>query len=108
MANTFSRKIARQVGVTANQVGSFTASTSTVVIGLSVCNTTGGAITANVYLNAATANTYLVANAPISSGASLAVVGGDQKVVLQSGDSIYVQSSAASSVDCILSIMEIT
>lgn len=108
MANTFSRKLARSVGTTANQVGSFSATTSTVVIGLSVCNTTGGAITANVYLNASAANTYLVANAPISSGASLAVVGGDQKVVLQSGDSIYVQSSAATSVDCIMSIMEIT
>lgn len=108
MANTFSRKLANSVGVTANQVGSFTASTSTVIIGLSVCNTTGGAITANVYLNTSAANTYLVANAPISSGASLAVVGGDQKVVLQNGDSIYVQSSAASSVDCIMSIMEIT
>jgi hypothetical protein len=49
-----------------------------------------------------------VTNAPVSSGSSLTVVGGDQKLVLISGDSIYVQSSAASSIDCIMSIMEIT
>jgi hypothetical protein len=35
-------------------------------------------------------------------------VGGDQKVVMETGDSIYVQSSAASSVDVVMSIMEIT
>jgi hypothetical protein len=35
-------------------------------------------------------------------------IGGDQKIVLITGDKIYVQSSAASSIDAILSIMEIT
>ena len=108
MANTFTRKLGRAIGTTANQIGSFTASTSTVVIGLSVTNTSGGAITANVYLNSGVGNTSLVTNAPVSSGSSLTVVGGDQKLVLISGDSIYVQSSAASSIDCIMSIMEIT
>jgi hypothetical protein len=78
-------------------------------VGLTVTNTSGSAITANVYINdASAANTYIVANAPISSGASLIPVGGDQKIVLITGDKIYVQSSAASSVDAVLSIMEIT
>lgn len=108
MANTFTRKLSRNIGTSAVQVGSYSATTPTVVIGLSVCNTTGGAITANVFLNASAANTFLVTNAPISSGAALAVIGGDQKLVLASGDSIYVQSSAATSIDCIMSIMEIT
>jgi hypothetical protein len=54
------------------------------------------------------ANTYIVANAPISSGASLVPIGGDQKIVMITGDKLYVQSSAASSVDAIMSIMEIT
>jgi hypothetical protein len=38
----------------------------------------------------------------------LVAVGGDQKVVLLPGDKIYVQSSAASSLDAVLSILEIT
>jgi hypothetical protein len=82
--------------------------TTAIAIGLTCTNTTGSAITANVFLANATANTYIVANAPISSGASLIPIGGDQKIVLITGDKIYVQSSAATSIDAILSIMEIT
>lgn len=110
MANTFTRKVSQNIGTSATQVGLYTvpSATTTVVIGLVCTNTTGGAITANVYLANATANTYIVANAPISSGASLIPVGGDQKIVMITGDKMYVQSSAASSIDTVMSIMEIT
>lgn len=111
MANTFTRKLSRQVGTTATDIGSYTvgADTTTVVVGLSVTNRTGSAITANVFIqDQATANTYLVTNAPISSGSSLVVGGGDQKLVLITGDKVYVQSSASSSLDAVMSIMEIT
>jgi len=110
MANTFTRKTSQNIGATATQIGAYTvaASTTTIVIGLTCTNTTGSAITANVYLANATANTYIVANAPISSGASLIPIGGDQKIVMITGDKMYVQSSAATSIDAILSIMEIT
>lgn len=110
MANTFKRKLSRGVGTTADEVGAYTvgAGVTTVVIGLTVTNTSGSAISANVFLNDGIANTNIVSNAPISSGSSLVVVGGDQKVVLETGDSIYVQSSAASSIDVVMSIMEIS
>ena len=110
MANTFTRKTSQNIGASATQIGAYTvpAATTTIVIGLTCTNTTGSAITANVFLANATANTYIVANAPISSGASLIPIGGDQKIVMITGDKIYVQSSAATSIDAILSIMEIT
>ena len=110
MANTFTRKTSQNTCATAAQVGAYQvpAATTTIVIGLICTNTTGSAITANVYLANATANTYIVANAPISSGASLISVGGDQKIVMVTGDRMFVQSSAASSIDTIMSIMEIT
>ena len=110
MANTFTRKLQQNVGATPAKIGNYTvaSSTSVVVIGLTVTNTTGSAIEANVFINNGVANTYVVANSPISSGASLVVVGGDQKIVLITGDSIYVQSSAATSIDAVMSIMEIT
>jgi hypothetical protein len=110
MANTFTRKTSQNIGATATQIGAYTvaASTTSIAIGLTCTNTTGSAITANVFLANATANTYIVANAPISAGASLIPIGGDQKIVLITGDKIYVQSSAATSIDAILSIMEIT
>ncbi len=109
MANTFKRKLSRAIGTTATQVGTYTvgAGNTAVVIGLTVTNTSGSAISANVFLNDGVANTSILTTAPISSGSSLVVVGGDQKVVLETGDSIYVQSSAASSVDVVMSIMEI-
>ncbi len=109
MANTFKRKLSRAIGTTATQVGTYAVGVgnTAVVIGLTVTNTSGSSIAANVFLNDSVANTSILTNAPISSGSSLVVVGGDQKVVLESGDSIWVQSSAASSVDVVMSIMEI-
>jgi hypothetical protein len=110
MANTFTRKTSQNVGASTDVIGNYTvpSATTTIVIGLTCTNTTGSAITANVFLANASANTYIVANAPISSGASLIPIGGDQKIVMITGDKIYVQSSAATSIDAILSIMEIT
>ena len=110
MANTFTRKLSRGIGTSATQIGSYTvaANTTVVVVGLTVTNKTGSSVTANVFINDGTANTYVTANAPISAGSSLVAVGGDQKVVLLTGDKIYVESSAASSLDAVLSILEIT
>lgn len=110
MANTFTRKLSRSIGNSASQIGSYAVpgGTTAVVIGLTVTNTSGSAIAANVFINDGVANTSLVTTGPISSGASLVVVGGDQKVVLLTGDSIWVQSSAASSIDAVMSLMEIT
>jgi hypothetical protein len=110
MANTFKRKLSRNIGTSPIIVGAYTvpAATTSVIIGLTVTNITGASLAANVFINDGVANTSLVTTGPISSGSSLVVVGGDQKVVMQTGDSIYVQSSAASSLDAVMSIMEIT
>lgn len=110
MANTFKRKLSRAVGTTPEIVGTYTVDVgaTSVIIGLTVTNILGAAVSANVFINDGAANTSLVTTGPISSGSSLVVVGGDQKVVMETGDKIYVQSSAASSVDVVMSIMEIT
>lgn len=110
MANTFTRKLSQNIGTSAIAVGSYTvaANTTVVVVGLTVTNKTGSSIAANVFINDGSANTFVTANAPVSSGSSLVAVGGDQKVVLLPGDKIFVQSSAASSLDAVLSILEIT
>lgn len=110
MANTFARKTSRSVGTTAAAVGSYTvgASTSTTVIGLSLANKTNAGISANVYHYDGANVTFLVTGAPIPTGASLVVIGGDQKVVLTTGDSIFVQSSANASIDAVMSVLEIT
>lgn len=110
MANTFSRKLSRNVGTSLTSVGSYTvgASTQTTVIGLSLCNTTVSPIQVDVTVNDAVNDYYLLKGATVPVGGAIAVVGGDEKVVITTGDSIKVKSSAASSLDAVMSILEIS
>ena len=110
MANSFKRKLSRQIGTSPVTIGAYTVGVATqvTVIGLSVANTTVSDVTASVALNDGTNDYYLVKDAPVPSGGALVLMGGDQKLVMQSGDSINVTSSAATSLDAVLSILEIT
>ena len=51
---------------------------------------------------------HIVKNAPIPAGRSLVAIGGDHKIVLETTDKITVTSSASSSIDAIVSVLEIT
>ena len=94
MANTFLRKTSQGIGTGATR--------------LTLANVTGSTIYVDCDHNDGATDTALVKTAPIPSGGSLIVVGGDQKVVLQTGDGIFVNSDTASSVDVVMSILEIT
>ena len=50
MANTFTRKVSRNIGASLTSVGSYTVGggVQTTVIGLSVCNTTASPVTVDV------------------------------------------------------------
>ena len=110
MANTFTRKLSRSIGTALTAVGSYTvgASTQTTVIGLTVANTSASSVNIDVTLNDGANDTYIVKDAPVPVGGALVPIGGNQKIVMITGDSIKVNSSAASSVDAILSVLEIT
>lgn len=110
MANTFKRKLSRSVGTSLTAVGSYTvgASTQTTVIGLTVANTTAAQVLVDATVNDGSNDTYIVKSAPVPAGGSLVIIGGDQKVVLETNDSIKVKSDTASSVDAVMSILEIT
>lgn len=110
MANTFTRKLERSIGTSPTTVGSYTVGSATqvTVIGLSIANTTLSDVTVDVAISNGGVDTYLAKNAPVPNGGSLVLYGGDQKLVMITGDSIEVTSSAASSVDAVLSILEIT
>ena len=109
MANTFKRKVSQGIGTSATAIGGYTvgAGTQTTVIGLTCANVTTTAVTVDVILNDGTTDTYIVKGATVPSGGSLVVVGGDQKVVLEPNDSVTVTASTASSVDAIMSVLEI-
>ena len=110
MANNFKRYTSRDVGTSAVTVGSYTvaANTQTTAIGLTLSNTSNSAITVSAIHNDGANDTYIVKGATLPSGGSLIAIGGNQKVVLETGDSIKVSASANTSVDAILSVLEIT
>lgn len=109
MSNRFLRKLSSGIGTTATQVGAYTVAVNTqvTIIGLTVANTTSSFITVDVSIKSGSTYYYIIKNAPVANGGSLILVGGDQKIVLEPADSIYVKSSVASSADCVMSILEI-
>ena len=109
MANSFKRKLSANIGATLAAVGSYTVPASNVatIIGLSISNVSNAGINVDAVVNNSTINFYIVKTAPIPVGGSLVAVGGDQKIVLEAGDSVQV-SCDSGNVDAILSILETT
>ena len=89
------------------------ASTTTVVIGLTLCNIHTTGVTASVQLVSDTSDTEtnetvkLIDGVTIPAGSSLEVLSGG-KYVLQATDILKIDCSVASKIDATLSILEIT
>lgn len=82
------------------------AGTTATLIGLSLANTTSANITVSAKLNkSGGSSAFLVKDATVLPGGALVVVGGDQKVVLEAGDTITSYASAGSSADAIVSYL---
>jgi hypothetical protein len=115
MANTF--KLVTKAGVTTEDViYTVASSTTTVVLGVMLGNTTTSQVTATVTLSSDTANraganneanqdVELITNAPIPAGSSLELLAGN-KINMETTDVLKLTASGAT--DIALSIMEIT
>ena len=115
MANTF--KLITKAGVTsADVIYTVAGSTTTVLLGSMLGNTTSSQVTTTVTIesdtssraganNEANQNVELVTNAPIPAGSSLELLAGN-KVVMETTDVLKLTASGAT--DIALSIMEIT
>ena len=110
MANTF--KLKTKAGVTSlATVYTVPSSTTAIVLGMVIGNTTSSAITSTVTLSSDTSDTEtnadveVITNAAIPGNSSLEIMAGN-KIVMQTTDYIRVYGSGA--VDICLSIMEIT
>jgi hypothetical protein len=108
MANLFKSYPSKNVGTSPALVYTCPASTQTTIIGLSMANTSPSPITTDAYVTRSAVNYYLIEGATVPIGSSLVIVGGDQKVVLQPADVLYVVNSSAASGDCFCSLLEIT
>ena len=88
-------------------------STTTVIIGLTLCNIHTTTVTADVQLVSDTSDTetnetvLLIKDVSIPAGASLELLTGG-KVVVQATDIIKIDCSVSAKIDATLSILEIT
>lgn len=108
MANTFKSYFNKSVGTSAATVYTCPSATQTTMIGLSVANISASPITCDAYITRSAVDYYLIKTATVPVGASLVIVGGDQKVVLQTSDVLKIVTSVASSADAVCSLLEIT
>ncbi len=104
MAQNFRRYTSNAVGTSAATI--FTANSYDTVVGISVSNVTGSAITVDVYINDGSNDIHLVKGAPITAGGALQVVDGGAKFVVESGDALKVVSDTASSADVWVSAVD--
>ena len=108
MANTFKLKTKANVGVTTSNVYAVPTSTTTVVIGVTLANTSGQGINVGVGINRGSQDDISVLkNVPIPQGSSLEFMQGN-KVVLETTDTLTAESDVNNSLDVALTIMEIT
>lgn len=110
MANTFKNAVQASIGDSTVDVYTAGSGVTATIIGAAVANRHSAAINVDVTITdtSGSVTAYLVKAAPIPVGGSLVVVGGDQKVVLETGDKISVVSDTASSADAVISVLEQT
>ena len=88
-------------------------STTTVILGLMLCNVHTSQVTASVKLESDTSDTetnadvLLVKDIPIPVGSTVELLSGN-KVVMQTTDVLKIDCIVAAKIDAALSIMEIT
>ena len=116
MANTFKVKTNDAMPTSAGTpltLYTVPSSTTTVVLGLMLCNVDTSQRLVDVHIESDTSDTetnsnvHAIKDAPIPAGSTLEVMGG-KKVVLQASDVLKIDCDVAAKIDATLSIMEIT
>ena len=116
MANTFKIKTNDAMPTSAGTpltLYTVPSSTTTVVLGLMLCNVDTSQRLVDVHIesntsdNESNANVHAIKDAPIPAGSTLEVMAGN-KVVLQTTDVLKIDCDVAAKIDATLSIMEIT
>jgi len=100
MANTFKNYTSSSVGTSPVTIYTVPSSTTAVMIGCSVSNKSASQIAVDVQV----AGVYLVKGAPIPANSALSLL--DGKIILETTDTVVVTSSAATSADVIVSVLE--
>ena len=120
MANDFKRfavtNVNTSTGASASAVytvpaGAGSTALESIVIGITISNTTTTGITASVFLdnNAGSNDVHIVKNASIPAGSSLEVMAGNKLVLQNTGsaaDVLRVSAGTATACDVVVSVLE--
>jgi len=84
-------------------------STTTIILGLTLCNVHTAQVSATVEIvdTSASVTSTVIKDAPIPVGGSLEIMSGN-KIVVETTDVVKVSSSIADKISATMSIMEIT
>ena len=116
MANTFKIKTNDAMPTSAGTpltLYTVPSSTTTIILGLMLCNVDTSQRLVDVHIESDTSDTetnsnvHAIKDAPIPAGSTLEVMAGN-KVVLQATDVLKIDCDVAAKIDATLSIMEIT
>ena len=108
MANTFKLKTKANVGISTENIYVVPSATTTVVIGITLANISGSGAVVGVGITRPSADDVKVLkNVAIPQGSTLEFMQGN-KVVLETADTLTINSSTSNSIDAALTIMEIT
>ena len=110
MPNNFKNDVTFVLGTGLTDIYTAGTGVTATIIGMTCANTTNSSVNVTVKVTDTSAGVTasVVETAPVPSGGSLVVIGGNQKLVLETTDVLKVQSSASSSIDVIVSILEQT
>lgn len=110
MANVFKNSVTGSAGIGGLVAYTTPPSTVSTVIGVNVSNI----VNQNVYVDVIIGDdskpttAYLIKGLLILPNSNAVLVGGEQKIVLESNDYITVASSVDNSVDVVVSVLEIS
>ena len=96
--------VAKNVGTSPSTLVTVAVATTAAITSLVVANTTTSPITTDVYFTRSAIDYYLVKTATIPVGGSLEVMQGN-RVVLIASDALRVLTSAATSADVVVSVL---
>ena len=106
MAQNFRRYLQQNIGTSAVDVLGGAADSYDTVISIRLANTTTSTVNADVYITNSATDYYLIKNCPIVSGGSLELIDGGSKIVMASGDQLYVKSDTATSIDVVVATVD--
>jgi hypothetical protein len=110
MANVFKNSVINSIGTSGVKVYEAPSLTTSTIIGLNIANAVSNNISVSAMVRDNTGNktAYLVKDAIVVAGSTTVLFGGEQKLVLKSGDFLSVTSSLSNSADVIVSVLELT